>query len=387
MEFNLILFALIRSAVMGEALSDKEKAMFSENMLPELIRISKMHDLAHLVSYGIMANNLILPDNKYYTYLEQEQFAAVYRYEQINYDFEELSSVLEKNAIPFLPLKGSVMRRYYREAWMRTSCDIDILIKPEDLQRATDILINQCGYEKVTSSLHDISFKTPSKQNVELHHMLVEKGKAVKSNDILRSVWDRASLRDGFGYWYEMTDEMFFFHHIAHMAKHFEDGGCGIRPFIDLWILKKNEGCDEKSRNELIQTAGLSKFMALSERMTEVWFEGRERDNITSAMETFIITGGTFGTTETHCLMKHHKSGGTVGYIIEHIFLPYGEMIYQYPILKEHKWLLPFMEVARWFRLVFLKDKKSVVEQIENNRDMYNSDETGIKLFLNEIGL
>ena len=62
-------------------------------------------------------------------------------------------------------------------------------------------------------------------------------------------------------------------------------------------------------------------------------------------------------------------------------------MIYQYPILKEHKWLLPFMEVARWFRLVFLKDKKSVVEQIENNRDMYNSDETGIKLFLNEIGL
>ena len=224
MEFNLILFALIRSAVMGEALSDKEKAMFSENMLPELIRISKMHDLAHLVSYGIMANNLILPDNKYYTYLEQEQFAAVYRYEQINYDFEELSSVLEKNAIPFLPLKGSVMRRYYREAWMRTSCDIDILIKPEDLQRATDILINQCGYEKVTSSLHDISFKTPSKQNVELHHMLVEKGKAVKSNDILRSVWDRASLRDGFGYWYEMTDEMFFFYHIAHKAKHFEDG-------------------------------------------------------------------------------------------------------------------------------------------------------------------
>lgn len=29
-----------------------------------------------------------------------------------------------------------------------------------------------------------------------------------------------------------MKEEMFYFYHIAHLAKHFEVGGCGIRQII-----------------------------------------------------------------------------------------------------------------------------------------------------------
>ena len=36
-----------------------------------------------------------------------------------------------------------------------------------------------------------------------------------------------------------MLDELFYFYHIAHMVKHFENGGCGIRPVV-LSLLKEN---------------------------------------------------------------------------------------------------------------------------------------------------
>ena len=54
-------------------------------------------------------------------------------------EYENLCSAFEKAQIPFLPLKGSVIRKYYPEAWMRTSCDIDILVHDEDVGRAKEI--------------------------------------------------------------------------------------------------------------------------------------------------------------------------------------------------------------------------------------------------------
>ena len=41
---------------------------------------------------------------------------------------QKTSFKIKKVQIPFLPLKGSVIRQYYPEPWMRTSCDIDILV-------------------------------------------------------------------------------------------------------------------------------------------------------------------------------------------------------------------------------------------------------------------
>ncbi|MBO4954226.1 MAG: nucleotidyltransferase family protein, partial [Clostridia bacterium] len=36
--------------------------------------------------------------------------------------------------IDFMPLKGAVIRQYYPEPWMRTSCDIDIHVKKDRLE-------------------------------------------------------------------------------------------------------------------------------------------------------------------------------------------------------------------------------------------------------------
>ena len=72
---------------------------------------------------------------------------AVYRYERINYELNCLTEALNQAEMPFIPLKGSILRQYYPEPWMRTSCDIDILVREEDIDAATQAIEKKLGYE------------------------------------------------------------------------------------------------------------------------------------------------------------------------------------------------------------------------------------------------
>lgn len=49
----------------------------------------------------------------------------------------------------------------YPQAWFRTSCDIDILIHQEDVERTIELLVKN-GYEHQSdATTHDYSFITP----------------------------------------------------------------------------------------------------------------------------------------------------------------------------------------------------------------------------------
>lgn len=59
---------------------------------------------------------------------------------------------------------------------------------------------------------------------------------------------------------YKMSKELFLLYHIYHMAKHFIHGGCGIKPFIDLWIIKNKIGFDGGKAQKMLQESGLLAF-------------------------------------------------------------------------------------------------------------------------------
>ncbi len=226
-----ILFALLRSAIRGTKFTEEERKLYSPELLSDLLKTASAHDVVHLLVLGLKQNGLIAKEN---SNIEQYIFKAVYRYERLKYEYDNLCAALEEAQIPFLPLKGSVIRKYYPEPWMRTSCDIDILVRENGLQRAVSYLSDNLEYRSESQNSHDVSMFSKSGAHIELHYDLVEDGRANESSKVLKNIWDIVSIRDGYSYWHEMPDEMFYFYHIAHMAKHFENGGCGIRPFIDL---------------------------------------------------------------------------------------------------------------------------------------------------------
>lgn len=381
---NQILFALLRSAICGTKLTGEERESYSHEALNDLLKISSKHDVVHLLALGLKQNDLI---SKEEIGIEKSTLKAVYRYERINYEYENLCKILESANIPFVPLKGSVIRKYYSETWMRTSCDIDILVHEQDSEMATSILVNEHGYMYHGKGSHDISLFTPGRIHIELHYNLVEDGIANESSAVLRSVWETVAVREGYNYWYEMPDEMFYFYHIAHMAKHFENGGCGIRPFIDLWILDNIEGADHGRRNELLKQGNLLKFAEAARKLSKIWFENVEMDSISWQMEEYILRGGVYGTNENRITVQQQKKGGRVKYALSKIFIPYDEIKFHYPVLQKHRWLTPFMEIRRWCKLIFCGHAKRTLNELKYNQTISADKADATKNFLLSIGL
>ncbi len=361
---------------------DSEKNLYTEDILPELLDLSKKHDISHLLAYGLDKNAMLTEDSKY---IGNEVVIAIYRYMQLNYDYLKLSESFEAAKIPYLPLKGSVIRKYYPEAWMRTSCDIDILIHNEDMSKATDLLINNCGYTYHGKGSHDVSLFSPNNIHIELHYELVEDGLVKEASKILNSVWNNTVKKSK--YCFEMTDEFFYFYHIAHMAKHFENGGCGIRPFIDLWILDNIEGAEEKRRNELLMKGNLLKFADAARNLSKVWLDNAEHTEITKQMEQYILKGGVYGNMENQIIVQQQKKGGRLKYAFFKVFIPYDVIKFHYPILQKHRWLLPIMEVRRWFKLVFCGHAKRTIKELKYNNNISNTEAENMQKFLENIGL
>ena len=379
-----IVFTILRLVFYGNRTGSLNKKLLTESSLREVIKLASKHDIAHLIAYG-MINDLQDEDIK--QHLQQIVFRAVYRYERMNYEYKQVCDALEKAEIPFIPLKGAVIREYYPEPWMRTSCDIDVLINEENLQKAESILVDEYGYVFHGKGSHDISLFSPTNVHIELHYDLVEAGRANDSSNVMKNVWVASTIRDGFCFLHEMSDEMFYFYHIAHMAKHFENGGCGIRPFIDLWILDEIQDADIEKRDKLLQQGNLLKFANAARKLSRIWFSNEPYDYISQQMEDYILRGGVYGNNENRITVQQQKKGGRIKYALSKIFLPYDIIKFHYPILQKHKWLTPFMEVRRWFKLVFCGHAKRTLNELKFNQTISADQADATKNFLENIGL
>lgn len=383
-DINMIFFRLLRSAIDSHPLTDEERAEYSTEQFSKFFSIAKKHDVAHLLILGLKKNGLLTGESAAY---EKLILKTALRYERQNYELEKLCSALEEAKIPFIPLKGSVIRKYYPEPWMRTSCDIDVLVHKEDMSRAIECLSTKLDYEEDGRSTHDISLFSPSNIRLELHFDLVEEGCANNAAETLNYVWDNASPSSNHLYLHELSDSFFYFYHIAHMAKHFEYGGCGIRPFLDLWLLDSIESEDKKELYKHIDKANLTRFADAVRALSEVWFGNGTHNEVSRKMQEYIISGGVYGTSENRVAILQKKKGGKIGYIISRIFVPSAKLKRYYPILDKYPILMPFMQVRRWFMLANPKIALMAKNELKANQNLDKTSTDEMKKFMDDIGL
>ena len=384
MDNGKMFFALLRSAVTGEKLTEADRKAYSPDMLEELLKTSSKHDIANLLVMGLRNNDLIEENS---AAVHKYILITAYRYECMQDEYKKLCKVFERAEIPFIPLKGSIIRQYYPQPWMRTSCDIDILVHEEDLEKAKALLVDEHGYTYQGKGSHDISLYSSGGIHVELHYTLLEKGKESASAIVLNNVWNSVTVRAGFNNFFEVSDELFYFYHVAHMAKHFEGGGCGIRPFIDLWILDRINSADTAKRDGLLREGELLTFAGAARKLSRVWFENAEHDDLSLRMEKYILTGGVYGTTENKIAVGHGKKGGKMGYLMSRVFVSTDVLIVRYPSLAKHRWLMPIYQVRRWFGIVFCGRLKRSVNEIKLSGSISDDRVQATKALIDELGL
>lgn len=375
-----MIFKLLKSALSGQEC--REAQGLDRGAWEIIYKISKEHDLAHIIGYALRSLDAKIDEDLGKAF-EKSASVATFRYMQSSYELESMSDTLEKAEICFMPLKGSVLNVYYPEPWLRTSCDIDILVKKEDLEKAKETLINELGYSFKYASNHDVSLVSPSGVHLELHFELDED--CFKDSRLLGDVWSSGELENT-GYHYKMTRELFLFFHIYHMAKHFKGGGCGIKPLLDLWVIRNKMGYDEKKAVALLEKEGYLAFYQNALALVDVWFENASHTELTRQMQAFILKGGVYGTFEQNLAISQAKES-KFKRLIRRIFMPYRQLIIRYPSLEKCPPLYPIYTVIRWFRILFSKDRGRAFDEIKANQRVSQNEIDQAGDLINKLGL
>ena len=311
----------------------------------EILCLAEGLDMSHLVA---------LPQFK--DYCEKKKLAAFYRTQLHGIEEEQITKLLDENKINYVLLKGSVIRHYYPEKWMRTSSDIDILVKDCDIERASEVICNSLGYSLEEKGSKDYQLYNERGTHLELHF-------SIKSDDVqdtvLGRVWDFVTPNEN-SFGLSLTPEFLLFYIIAHARFHFVAGGCGIKPFLDFWVMKNKLNYDKDKLFSLIKESKNEEFFEFFNLLTAVWFENSPHTELSLRAEKYILCGGAYGTSENLGAASAHREGGWFRYFIKRVFKPKSELEIQYPNLKKRPLLLPFYQIKRWFNL-FNKDRRSDV--------------------------
>ena len=129
------------------------------------------------------------------------------------------------------------------------------------------------------------------------------------------------------------------------MAKHFLNGGIGIKHFLDLYIMNKNKYIESAKVDSCLEVLGVLQFKNTIENLCLYWFDGVNNfDNHKDVqlLTKYIFLGGAFGNSQNQEAGSLAKSGKKKTSLAAKLFPSMDTMINFYgSFLKNHKWLLP----------------------------------------------
>ena len=376
-----LLIALLRAVLCGT----QWDTQLTFEQFKSVHRLADTHDLAHLVYVALEQSGTLppaaTPEEQAFLDEAAEQVISVqYRYAKLDAEMEHISTVFEREGIDYMPLKGAVLRVMYPEPWMRTSCDIDILVREPDLDRAVTALVAEGFETDGVRNHHDVLLKCDG-VNLELHHNLLER--MPQSDAVLCTVWDHTVNR---GHYFVDTPAFFVYHHFAHMAHHVLCGGCGVRTVMDLWLLVHNSQCSASEVLDLCRKGGLDVFAEQVCTLAEVWFGDGEPIDGTEELARFILRGGVFGS-ETQRYASSAARHGKRGMAKRVIFMPYEDLKHVYPQLDGKPHLTPYYQCCRICTRLRQGRGKGAVDRIRKVGKQTDEAVAQMQTFLTSLGL
>lgn len=358
------LIALIRNAVF-----DREDVVeiSSDADICKIAELAEEHDVLNIVSKALLEGNLV-EDADLMQQLMVEQYGGVLRYQQQKFAIERMCSAFDEAQICYVLLKGAVIRELYPEPDMRTSSDIDILVKYEDMDKASECLID-LGCREFAHTGHDVSYMTEDDVHIELHHSLVS-DRFVFAKPLTKA-WEHTTNTGKFRY--DFDNEFFVYYHYAHMAKHLVNGGFGIRFVLDLWLMMQKMSVNETRLRCLLEEGKISKMAETVFSLAKVWFDGAEHTEATMALEKYIFESGLYGVLENNVAVNQRVHGGRFGNLFNRIFISADLLKVQYPILGKYPALYPLCLIRRFWRVLRRNRKKALTElSINKNTSKVN---------------
>lgn len=376
-----IFIKILRSELTETDLDASVKALLTSDVISDLYSLADRHDLAYIVFNSLFKCGL-QNDNTMYSKFNQQAIMSVYRNEQMKYVYGQICDIFNEKSISYIPLKGLVIRPYYPKESMRTSCDIDILVKEENLEDAIDALV-KIGFKCGDRYYHDVSLFSPANIHLELHFNIQEN--IEKLDVVLKDAWQYAMPTCGSQY--KFTDEFFVFYMFAHMSYHFLGGGCGIKSIMDIWVMENKMNVTYECARELLEKVGIYRFAAEISKFAEICFSDEPKDEFSDTILSYILNGGVYGTFQNRMTIMKLKNKSTITYALQRLFMPYKSMLIIYPILKKLPFLLPFYWVGRFLKMLFEGKSNRALGELKVANNVTNDKINAIMNMRKHLGL
>ena len=227
------------------------------------------------------------------------------------------------------------------------------------------------------------AFATAPLRTLELHASVNEFD--TERQTIFDDCWSYAHVVDGYEYQFE--NEFFLTYFYAHAAKHFAHGGCGVRPFIDCFLLNKKMPYDHEKLQTILVGEGVDRFAEAMEKLAEVWFANGRHNAVTERMAAFVLRGGVYGSLNNTMSVRQQQEKGVHGYLLRRLCIPYATLCEFYPILRKHPYLTPLYRVRRWFRAFMPRTRASFRNDVRAISGISEKNRSDTGFLLCELGL
>lgn len=377
---------LTRSAMTGRA--ERLPAAFD---LEAAVALTVQHQITPLIYYGAVNCGITSNTDGMDKLLSlTAQLVSISESQML--ELSRLTRAFEEEGLDYLLLKGCKMKQLYPQAEMRVMSDLDILIRPSQYERMKPIM-RQLGFTEGIESDHELHW-SKRKIHVELHKRLIPS----YNEDYYAYFgdgWMRAKPTGDGSHSYRFSDEDELIYLFCHFAKHYRDGGIGIKHLTDLWVYcKKKPQMNKAYLRAELEKLGLAAFYENVMMTCAVWFDAAAPTEMTDFLSNVIVNSGAYGNGETQRVswavrISQEDSSGKKAHLrwkLEVIFLPYWKMCLKYPALKKLPVLLPFFWVVRWVETLLFRPK-NIRKQIEHAKEMKPEDIEQYRRALDYVGL
>lgn len=268
--------------------------------------------------------------------------------------------------IPYLTVKGACTAAAYPDPSLRTSGDTDIVLTPDNQQKAVRTLEQRGFAKKVTHD--DVVMLTLRGFEFELHTRLEsinDGSRALLANPFAPEVAYNKSKNI-----WVLQPVYAVYYTVLHLLHHIKTGGAGVRMLLDTDLLLRKDPSLAPKVLELAARSGLARSFGCILALCKQWLDTPLPCSVpaldTDTVEKFaavILGGGVFGhgngnTGAVFLARQKAVKGDNTPFtrlvaLFRYCFPIADYMAYQFPYLIRRPWLLPFAYLHRFCRGLF----------------------------------
>ncbi len=367
--------SLVKCALNGE---EKPKILPDGASLAGVCALARLHMMEYAVSSALSQVEGI-EDQKDFCDLRTHAFAEVTRRDACMSEYDGICAKLKAGGISFAPLKGMFAKELYRDPYLRSMSDVDILYSGKDPKE----VMKQSGYSEEAHGNVVRCFKKPPFFCFEFQKTLSREGEELGTE--YDDLFLLAEMVDGSEH--RLKPQYFYVYHVLHAARHYFGGGMGLRSLADLFVFRKKYGAqfDGFAKKEL-EKQDLWGFCQNLNALAEYCFGDGEGDEKLRLMLKYILNSGAHGSERFKLEKQMGDSKNRSGFWLSKLFPPLSVMKKAYKAVNACPLLLPVFWVwhnlKRLFRPGTVKKKKNIAANasqasVEKLQELYRISREG----------